>query len=88
MADSIVEYAMPDGRAITLLADGRMGNLAGSQPKGNSIEAMDLGFTLQALSLERIAVAGKTMQPGPQRPQLDIEHHIARAFMAEFNSAE
>lgn len=88
MADSIVEYAMPDGRAITLLADGRMGNLAGSQPKGNSIEAMDLGFTLQALSLERIAVAGKTMQPGPQRPPLDIEHLIANAFLSELHAAE
>jgi adenosylhomocysteinase len=88
MTDSVVEYTMPDGRRLTVLADGRMFNLAGLNPKGNSIEAMDLGFTLQALSLERIATAAKTLPAGPQRPPLDIEHRIAKAFLKELNATK
>lgn len=88
MSDSIDEYTMPDNKTITLVADGRMYNLAGLQPKGNSIESMDLGFTLQALSLERIATSASTLAAGPQRPPLDIEHHIANAFLAELNAAK
>ncbi|HHT14708.1 MAG: hypothetical protein ACOX6G_10535 [Christensenellales bacterium] len=49
---------------------------------------MNLGFTLQALSLERIATAAKTLPKDPQRPPLDIEHHIIKAFLSELNSAE
>lgn len=88
MSDSIDEYTMPDNKRITLVADGRMFNLAGLQPKGNSIEAMDLGFTLQALSLERIATGAKALKAGPQRPPLDIEHYIANAFLAELKAVE
>ena len=44
-----------DGRAIHVLTDGHMVNLAGPRPLGNSIESMDLGFSLQARCLEAVA---------------------------------
>jgi adenosylhomocysteinase len=70
-----------DGRSVILVADGRMYNLAGVEPKGNSIESMDLGFMLQALSLERVATEQGSMRPGPQRVPDDIERHIARRML-------
>jgi len=44
-----------DGRRVHLIARGHMFNLAGPRPIGNSIEAMDLGFALQARCLEAVA---------------------------------
>ncbi|MCY3878191.1 MAG: adenosylhomocysteinase [Rhodobacteraceae bacterium] len=52
--DAIDRIDLPNGRHVVLIANGRMANLSGHAPKGNSIASMDLGFTLQALSLERI----------------------------------
>ncbi|MCL1602164.1 MAG: adenosylhomocysteinase [Actinomycetia bacterium] len=46
MGETITRYRMPDGRSIDLVADGRMMNLAGPLPKGNTIESMDLGVAL------------------------------------------
>ncbi len=54
----------PGGRHVVLLAEGRMMNLAGREPKGNSLESMDLGFLLQALSLERVVTARGGLRPG------------------------
>ena len=53
--DEIVTWELKDGRRIHLLARGHMVNLAGPRPLGNSIESMDLGFTLQARCLEAVA---------------------------------
>ena len=47
---------------------------------------MDLGFVLQALSLERIAIDKSSLTIGPQRPPLDIEYYIANAFLNEMKS--
>ena len=41
-----------------------MMNLAGREPKGNSLESMDLGFLLQALSLERVATGARRAAGG------------------------
>jgi adenosylhomocysteinase len=70
-----------DGRHLILVADGRMFNLAGREPKGNSIESMDLGFMLQALSLQRI-VEGKGLVAGAQPVPDDINRRIARQMVA------
>ena len=53
--DEIKTWELMDGRRIHLLARGHMANLAGPRPLGNSIESMDLGFTLQARCLEAVA---------------------------------
>ena len=51
----ISTFHLRDGRAIHVLTDGHMVNLAGPRPLGNSIESMDLGFSLQARCLEAVA---------------------------------
>ena len=66
MGSDLEEFELPSGRKLILLAGGQMIELAGTEPKGNSIEAMDLGFMLQALSLELIAKDTHRLRSGPQ----------------------
>ena len=60
-AEGVVDRAaravhhLADGRRIHIISRGHMYNLAGPRPLGNSIESMDLGFSLQARCLEAIA---------------------------------
>ena len=54
-ADDMLTLHLRDGRKVHLIARGHMFNLAGPRPIGNSIEAMDLGFALQARCLEAVA---------------------------------
>ena len=54
--DGITTFRLRDGRSIHLLTDGHMVNLAGPRPLGNSIESMDIGFSLQARCLEAVAL--------------------------------
>jgi adenosylhomocysteinase len=72
---------MPGGKALVLLAGGRMFNLAGPSPKGNSIESMDLGFALQARSLQRVATDPGSLLPGPQPIPDDINRSAAAAMV-------
>lgn len=84
LGSMIEEFTMPDGRKLILLTEGRMIELAGVEAKGNSIEAMDLGFMLQALSLERVASGGGTLIKGPQAVPADINRTIAARMVADF----
>ena len=79
--DAIERVDLGDGRHVILLAGGRMMNLAGREPKGNSLESMDLGFLLQVLSLERIAAASGSLLPGAQPVPNDIDREIARRML-------
>ncbi|GAA2079787.1 adenosylhomocysteinase [Pseudolysinimonas kribbensis] len=80
--DAIERVDLPDGRHVVLLADGRMMNLAGREPKGNSLEAMDLGFLLQSLSLERVARDPGSLRDGAQPVPDEIDREIARRMLA------
>jgi adenosylhomocysteinase len=80
--DAIERIDLPGARHVVLLADGRMMNLAGREPKGNSLEAMDLGFLLQSLSLERVARGAATLREGAQPVPDDIDREIARRMLA------
>ena len=82
--DSLERIELADGRHVVLVADGRMFNLAGREPKGNSIESMDIGFMLQALSLARVAGEGRaSLVKGAQPVPADINETIARRMVAE-----
>ncbi|MGN6324452.1 adenosylhomocysteinase [Pseudolysinimonas sp.] len=80
--DAIERIGLPDGRHVILLAEGRMMNLAGREPKGNSLESMDLGFLLQSLSLERVARDAASLRVGAQPVPDDIDREIARRMLA------
>jgi adenosylhomocysteinase len=79
--EAIERVELPGGRHVVLLAGGRMMNLAGREPKGNSLESMDLGFLLQSLSLERVATAAATLAPGAQPVPDDLDREIARRML-------
>lgn len=55
VTDGITTLRLRDGKVVHILTHGHMVNLAGPRPLGNSIESMDLGFTLQARCLEAVA---------------------------------
>lgn len=79
--DGIATLRLHDGRSIHILADGQMVNLAGPRPIGNSIEAMDIGFSLHARSLEAIAAGqvgpGSCVAPVPRT----INEQVAREYL-------
>lgn len=81
MGEAITRHVLADGRHIDVVAQGRMLNLAGPYPKGNSIESMDLGFAMQARSLERVARDHARLRPGPQPVPDDINRELARRFV-------
>lgn len=85
--DAIERLTLADGRTAVLIAEGRMMNLAGREPKGNSLESMDLGFLLQALSLERVATRASELPPGPQPVPDDLDRVIARRVLAAMGAA-
>jgi len=59
-----------------------MVNLAGPPPLGNSIESMDLGFTLQARCLEAVArgQVGRERCVVPVPAAIDAQ--VAKAYLA------
>jgi len=80
--DDMLTMHLRDGRRVHLIARGHMFNLAGPRPIGNSIEAMDLGFALQARCLEAVARgtvdAASCVVPVP--PAIDAA--VASAYLA------
>ena len=79
--DGITTWYFVDGRVAHLLGRGHMVNLAGTRPLGNSIESMDLGFTLQARCLEAIARGdiGQEACVVPVPPEIDAQ--VATAYL-------
>ncbi len=79
--DGITTFRLRDGRSIHLLTDGHMVNLAGPRPLGNSIESMDIGFSLQVRCLEAVATgavgAESCVVPVPR----SIDERVSRAYV-------
>ncbi len=79
--DGISTFRLRDGRSIHLLTDGHMVNLAGPRPLGNSIESMDIGFSLQVRCLEAVATgrvgAESCVVPVPRT----IDEEISRSYV-------
>ncbi|HEY2061322.1 MAG TPA: adenosylhomocysteinase [Amycolatopsis sp.] len=71
-------YVLDDGRELVLLDEGRMLNLTAAN--GNSIQAMDLGLTLQARCLAAVAAGG--LAPTVQSVPAPVEHRIATDLVA------
>ncbi|MCY3661407.1 MAG: adenosylhomocysteinase [bacterium] len=86
LGDVLARHVLADGRTIDLIAEGRMFNLAGSQPKGNTIESMDMGFALQARSLERVARDHASLPHGAQPVPDDINRALAREFTRQMGN--
>jgi len=82
-ADSVVrregiDTYFLDGRAIHILAEGRLVNLAVPRGMGHPVEVMDLSFSLQALSTAHIAEHGAGLAPTVHEVPAAIDEEVAR----------
>ncbi|MDX3588516.1 adenosylhomocysteinase [Streptomyces europaeiscabiei] len=74
-------HRLHDGREIVILADTKMINLTAA--RGNPIEAMDLGLTLQARSLAAIAAGhDSSLASGVQAVPAPVDRQIAADLVA------
>ena len=78
MAD---EYAMPDGRRIYLLGEGRLVNLAAAE--GHPPSVMDMSFANQALCAAFLAKHGKSLEKRVYPVPREIDEEVARLKLAE-----
>ncbi len=76
----ITGYAMPDGRVLNLMAEGRLVNIvAGNGPPA---EIMDLSFAIQALSALYLARHGHELGKGLYSVPEEIDREVAMIKLA------
>jgi adenosylhomocysteinase len=71
-----------DGKAIHVLAEGRLVNLATPKGMGHPIEVMDLSFALQALCTAYIAHYGSDLEGGVYEVPAEIDERVANLKLA------
>jgi adenosylhomocysteinase len=71
----VEEFVLEDGRAIYLLADGRLVNLACAE--GHPASVMDMSFANQALCAEFMVQNCAEMEPGVYEVPVEIDEEIA-----------
>jgi adenosylhomocysteinase len=74
MRPNLDEYTLKNGRALYLLAEGRLVNLAAAE--GHPSEVMDMSFANQALCVEYIA-RNDRMEPKVHQVPKEIDENIA-----------
>ncbi|MEW5872558.1 MAG: adenosylhomocysteinase [Chloroflexota bacterium] len=72
----VEQYALPDGRLINLLGEGRLINLAAAE--GHPASVMDMSFANQALSLEYMARNAEKLEKKVYSVPAEIDREIAR----------
>jgi len=86
LRDHVTEYVLPSGRAVRLLARGEMLNLTAAS--GHQIQVMDLGFSLQAHALRRLATDPGAFAAGYQPVPPDIDGAVAAAALRTLSTVE
>jgi adenosylhomocysteinase len=79
--DGIDTYLLK-GKAVHILAEGRLVNLATPKGMGHPIEVMDLSFALQALCTQYIAKSGKNLKAGVHEVPNEIDEDVAHLKLA------
>lgn len=79
--DGIDTYFLK-GKAVHVIAEGRLVNLATPKGMGHPVEVMDLSFAVQALSARYIAKNGKELKGGVYEVPQEIDENIARMKLA------
>jgi adenosylhomocysteinase len=77
------QYVLPDGRAIHILGEGRLINLAAAE--GHPASVMDMSFANQALSLEYMAQNHEKLQNKVYSVPDEIDREIARIKLDAMN---
>ncbi len=78
------EYALPDGRKIFILGEGRLINLASAE--GHPASVMDMSFANQALSVEYLARNHKQLQKQVYPVPSEIDREVARLKLKAMNT--
>lgn len=69
------QFEMPDGRRISLLAEGRLVNLGAAE--GHPAAVMDMSFANQALTLEWLALHASELEPAVYPVPAEIDAEVA-----------
>ncbi|RPI97679.1 MAG: adenosylhomocysteinase, partial [Chloroflexi bacterium] len=72
----VEQYRLADGRAINLLAEGRLVNLSAAE--GHPASVMDMSFANQSLGAEYMLRAGKSLENRVYVIPQEIDQEIAR----------
>lgn len=73
---NIVEYEMPNGNRIHVIARGRLLNSGAGD--GHPVEIMDLTFALHALGIHHLASNSSDFEPGIQALPEELDQEVAR----------
>jgi adenosylhomocysteinase len=76
----VEEFALPGGRRVYVLGEGRLINLTSAE--GHPAAVMDMSFANQALSAEFMARRGRTLERRVYVVPTDIDREIARLKLA------
>jgi adenosylhomocysteinase len=76
LRESVDQYALPDGRRINLLTEGRLVNLAAAE--GHPAAVMDMSFANQALSVEWLVKEATDLRSEVYGVPQDIDDEVAR----------
>jgi len=78
-----MEYTLPNGNRVYLLAEGRLVNLAAAE--GHPSEVMDMSFANQFLSILRLTKEGNSMKPGVYEIPRSQDEEVARLKLQSLN---
>ena len=76
----VEQYTMADGRACSLLADGRLVNLAAAE--GHPAAVMDMSFANQALAAEHVVKQRGKLEARVYTVPKEIDDEVARLKLA------
>ena len=76
----VEEYTLPDGRTITVLAEGRLVNLACAE--GHPASVMDMSFAIQALSARYLAQHAKEVTEKLVPVPAEVDRRVASMELA------
>ena len=74
--DYVVEYRLPNGKRVYLLAEGRLVNLVAAE--GHPSEVMDMSFSNQALAVEYIVKSRGKLSLGVHKLPDELDMEVAR----------
>jgi adenosylhomocysteinase len=74
--DNLEEYALPDGRRLLVVAQGRLVNLGAAE--GHPADVMDMSFADQALAAEWIFANAEDLDPGVYVLPDELDQEVAR----------
>lgn len=80
-----IEYQLPDGPRIILLAEGRL--VGQSAAEAHPAEVMDMTFATQALGIRYLIENAGRLEPGVHEIPRSIEDEVARAKLAAYGVA-